>query len=481
MKQAFVSEKSGVVTLSIIRDANPSMQISIDLGFAPIFAMDLPFPEDESHNSSIIFSQGIQILIEQLHLFLNDRSFPENEIVDVINNIYAAIEEYKEEETSKEAELERMEDADEGGQVQFHEMCFPLSDSFLQLVQDCIISNKVASEYVNRAVEFEKRLKERDQNQKAKEEASDIINRYKSTIKKTVPGPLYVTLYDRFGKPSGVARVTNQGVTKWAATRKESAMKKVSYVVHMPGHKNSKGEAAPWCIKSHETGKIISSHKSKAEAKKHLQEMHIFKNSLFNRDTFNFTNDYPTNTGRMPKPQPLLFSEEDDAIPYLESPRAKIRAAVDYDLDHGPGTRRDVSLVITGKLGPNFKIYIEPKDSGDLEGEVWVEFEGEELNRGYPPFKPYAEFDESALKTAQNFLNQLKDIINQEYGEMIYAASQKRDRELAGKLKAEANLKYQEVLKDIIHQLIPTPPRKWARLLNKKQSLLSRSFIEDSL
>lgn len=51
----------------------------------------------------------------------------------------------------------------------------------------------------------------------------------------------------------------------------------LEYVVHVRDHKNSKGEKAPWVIKSHDTGKILSSHKSKEEAKRHLQQMHIFK------------------------------------------------------------------------------------------------------------------------------------------------------------------------------------------------------------
>ena len=48
-------------------------------------------------------------------------------------------------------------------------------------------------------------------------------------------------------------------------------------VVHKKGHKNSKGEKAEWCIVSHETGKILSSHKSKSAAEKHLGDMHKFK------------------------------------------------------------------------------------------------------------------------------------------------------------------------------------------------------------
>ena len=50
-----------------------------------------------------------------------------------------------------------------------------------------------------------------------------------------------------------------------------------SYIVHMPGHKNSKGEAAEWVIKKHETGDILRAYGTEAEAKKGLQMLHVFK------------------------------------------------------------------------------------------------------------------------------------------------------------------------------------------------------------
>lgn len=48
-------------------------------------------------------------------------------------------------------------------------------------------------------------------------------------------------------------------------------------VRHKKGHKNSKGETAEWVIVSHKDGHIISSHKTKAEAKKHLTDIRKFK------------------------------------------------------------------------------------------------------------------------------------------------------------------------------------------------------------
>lgn len=72
----------------------------------------------------------------------------------------------------------------------------------------------------------------------------------------------------RFGKEF-------QGATK------EASLTKTSYVKEVPGHKDSKGESAPWCIYSHDTGKLLSSHKTEKEAKEHVQHMYIHKGSIF--------------------------------------------------------------------------------------------------------------------------------------------------------------------------------------------------------
>jgi len=48
-------------------------------------------------------------------------------------------------------------------------------------------------------------------------------------------------------------------------------------VVHCPGHKDSSGKSATWCIKQHDTGKILSSHPSKEKAEEHLQQMEMHK------------------------------------------------------------------------------------------------------------------------------------------------------------------------------------------------------------
>jgi len=48
-------------------------------------------------------------------------------------------------------------------------------------------------------------------------------------------------------------------------------------VRYIEGHKNSKGEDAPWTIVSCENGKILSSHTTKTAAEEHLQQMEYYK------------------------------------------------------------------------------------------------------------------------------------------------------------------------------------------------------------
>ena len=48
------------------------------------------------------------------------------------------------------------------------------------------------------------------------------------------------------------------------------------YISFIKNHKNSKGEDAPWVIKSHKTGEVLSSHLTKKDAEKHLMQMHFF-------------------------------------------------------------------------------------------------------------------------------------------------------------------------------------------------------------
>jgi hypothetical protein len=70
---------------------------------------------------------------------------------------------------------------------------------------------------------------------------------------------------------------------KHVLLNKASAINKVAYVSHVPGHTNSKGESAPWVVKQHNTDKILESFKSESAAKEGLKNMESHKGSVKKR------------------------------------------------------------------------------------------------------------------------------------------------------------------------------------------------------
>lgn len=72
-----------------------------------------------------------------------------------------------------------------------------------------------------------------------------------------------------------VARVNRERPVDEAACLEGKAL--IETVCYRKGHKNSKGESAPWVIVSCQNGKILSSHKSKEKAEEHLRQMEYYK------------------------------------------------------------------------------------------------------------------------------------------------------------------------------------------------------------
>lgn len=217
MKQAFLLSEQGVCNIYFVRDQNPRIQWLIDLGIPnfSVFMLELPIPEDNPSHVEIIFNEGMALLLDQIKVFLEQHEFGDD--AGVLKAIVKAV---------------RSTDIDYGSTelLYGYEILFPLTTDFYNKVMDRLVRQKVASRDmdISNAVhkgpqiggryvsDWESRVvKQKDQ--KALQDAKKIIDRYKNTIYKNTPGPLYVVMYDRAGMPRGVSRVTNKGLTKWAA------------------------------------------------------------------------------------------------------------------------------------------------------------------------------------------------------------------------------------------------------------------------
>ena len=227
MKQAFLLSEQGVANIYFFRDANPRIQWLIDLGIPNFttFSLVLPIPGENPHHTEIIFHEGLAVLLEQIKAFMVQVEFGDDG--GVINSIVRSIKAIEIDFYNTEPMLA-------------YEILFPLSNEFYRNVMNRLVRQKVASKEMDIAAAVwkgprvgeryvgahegqmmrdleAKKIKKKDQ--QAFEDAKKMIDRYKQTLYKNTPGPMYVMLYDRFGKPRGVNRVTNKGLSKWAKTK----------------------------------------------------------------------------------------------------------------------------------------------------------------------------------------------------------------------------------------------------------------------
>lgn len=216
MKRAFVLSEQGVVNIYFIRDEHPRIQWLIDLGIPnfSVFMLELPIPLENPAHTEIVFHEGTALLLEQIKVFLEQNEFGQDG--GLFDNIIKAI---------KETEINMHSQEPLTG----YEILFPLGVSFYQKVLDRLVKQRTASRETDASMAVWKApmsnntryvpnegkvLKQKDQT--ALRDAQRLIDQYKGSIYKHSPGPLYVILYDQNGRQTGVSRVTQTGLTKWA-------------------------------------------------------------------------------------------------------------------------------------------------------------------------------------------------------------------------------------------------------------------------
>jgi hypothetical protein len=196
MKTAFVQEKYGIFTISISREAHPIAQLIVDLGIPnfSIFSMTVPIEPDDKAQTTVIIMRAFEVLVEQIKVFLGENEFESDG--GIIDSLITSIDEAK-----LNIEL--------SGPSFMYEVPFAVGNEFHSAVAERFCGRaKFAGKPENLFEKYRKEIKD----ERPIDDARKVINRYKNNLYKTNPGPMYIMMYDRFGKPSGVARMTNRGL-----------------------------------------------------------------------------------------------------------------------------------------------------------------------------------------------------------------------------------------------------------------------------
>ncbi len=90
-KTAYVSPPHGALDITLIRDANPRVTISLDLGIPnfTVFSMQLPMAEGQPNAMSELIAESVHVLLDEVATFMMAMEYDEQVIVELYATVLA--------------------------------------------------------------------------------------------------------------------------------------------------------------------------------------------------------------------------------------------------------------------------------------------------------------------------------------------------------------------------------------------------------
>src|SRR5271170_2052733 len=198
-KTAYVSPPHGVLEIAMIRDANPRVTLSLDLGIPnfTVFSMSFPLAEGAPREMSELIAEAVSVLLDEVASFMMAQEYED----PVIVNMYAVVRgAFK----SMSTETDTAKEQDPAGQdptVQIYEGTFDIPMDFINATQQHVITGaaKIRREPKVRHIELTYSPK-----QKTKpSDTARVIRQYRNRSLRQQPKPLFVIVYDQLGRATG--------------------------------------------------------------------------------------------------------------------------------------------------------------------------------------------------------------------------------------------------------------------------------------
>lgn len=199
-KIAYVSPPHGALDITLIRDANPRVTISLDLGIPnfTVFSMNFPLAEGEPRAMSELIAEAVNVLCDEVASFMMAQEYEEPVIVRIYSTVLTAFKSMSTEaDTSKEQDV-----AGQDPTVQIYEGTFDIPMDFINATQKHVVTGgvkKIKREPKVRHIELTYSPK-----QKTKpSDTARVIRQYRNRSLKQQPKPMFVIVYDQLGRATG--------------------------------------------------------------------------------------------------------------------------------------------------------------------------------------------------------------------------------------------------------------------------------------
>jgi hypothetical protein len=200
-KTAYVSPPDGVLDITIIRDQNPRVNISLDLGIPnfTVFSMTMPLAEGEPRAMSGLIAEAVNVLLDEVASFMLAQEYEEPVIVKMYQTVLNAFK-----SMSTEANTSKEQDATgQDPTVSTFEGTFDIPMDFINATQQHVVTGAIKGKIKR---EPKVRHIELTYSPKQKTKPSDtqrVIRQYRNRSLKQQPKPMFVIVYDQLGRPTG--------------------------------------------------------------------------------------------------------------------------------------------------------------------------------------------------------------------------------------------------------------------------------------
>jgi len=202
-KTAYVSPPHGALDITLIRDANPRVTISLDLGIPnfTVFSMNLPMAEGQPNAMSELIAESVHVLLDEVATFMMVMEYDEQVIVELYATVLATFK-------NMSTEADSAKEQDVTGQdptVSIYEGTFDIPMTFINETQKRVVTaaTKIVRQPKIRHLELTYSPKEKIK----PSDTARVIRQYRSRSIKSQPKPMYVIVYDQVGRATGVIPV----------------------------------------------------------------------------------------------------------------------------------------------------------------------------------------------------------------------------------------------------------------------------------
>ena len=203
-KTAYVSPPHGLLEIGIIRDANPRVSISLDLGIPnfTVFSMTFPLAEGQPRAMSELIAEAVNVLLDEVASFMLAQEYDESVIVKMYQTVLTAFK-------SMSNETDTAKDQDASGAdptVQIYEGTFDIPMDFINETQKRVVTGGVKKiERTPKVRHIELKYSPKDKIKPS--DTARVIRQYRNRSLKQQPKPMFVIVYDQMGRATGTIPV----------------------------------------------------------------------------------------------------------------------------------------------------------------------------------------------------------------------------------------------------------------------------------